>query len=434
MLTRNSDTYVGLSERVDEPVEAGASYFVSIHINSVDNVPSANGAEVWVPNSSSYRYDVHVEGESLGRSILEKLTELGLSDRGVKTRDGTGDNYYPDGSRGDFYTVIHGSREAGIPGIIVEHLHHEPSDAEKMADDSFLTQLGAADATGIANYLSLEKSPRFVLSASEVNLGESVTYSISWSGSLSGYTFNYVWQYPIGDSAWAEWDSTIKRTGSGTSDTSWSFTPRKAGAYKLHVDISDPSGRSVTLSRELWVERDWEAAYVSAPAEVGLGNSVSYEVVLLDGYENVTYNYAWATGKSGWDDWSSTVKETGAPTADRQGTFTPKRLGVYRVWIDAVNSRGVSHTLDGGVVEVSDRWSLDGVSAPASAKVGRKVSFAAEVSGAWVAGAGLTYNYAWAYGESGWDDWSSTVKETGSMTSAAEARSPRRGRAPTACG
>lgn len=158
-MTRTGDEYVGLQERVDRAVANGADVFVSIHCNS----GGGKGAEVWVPNGSSYNYGTHVDGQELGNKILAKLTALGLSDRGVKVRDservnGDGPYYYPDGSIQDYYTVIEASREVGIPGIIVEHAFIDnSSDASKLGSDSFRQQLGVADATGIAEKYSLVK-------------------------------------------------------------------------------------------------------------------------------------------------------------------------------------------------------------------------------------------------------------------------------------
>ena len=66
---------------------------------------------MWYPNDSSYRHELHEEGAQLSSKILEKLTALGLTDRGIKVRDservdGEGPFYYPDGSIQDYYTVI----------------------------------------------------------------------------------------------------------------------------------------------------------------------------------------------------------------------------------------------------------------------------------------------------------------------------------------
>ena len=74
-MTRASDAYVGLSERVEKAVAAKASVFVSLHINSA--TPAAEGCEVFVPNDSSYNHDAHVAGNTLGQKVLKKLTELG---------------------------------------------------------------------------------------------------------------------------------------------------------------------------------------------------------------------------------------------------------------------------------------------------------------------------------------------------------------------
>lgn len=161
-MTRTGDEYVGLGERVNRAVANGADVFVSIHCNSGGS-GSATGAEVWVPNNSSYNYETHLDGQELGSKILAKLTALGLSDRGVKVRNseqvnGDGPFYNSDGSIQDYYTVIQDSREAGIPGIIVEHAFLDnASDASKLGSDSFRQQLGVADATGIVEKYSLVK-------------------------------------------------------------------------------------------------------------------------------------------------------------------------------------------------------------------------------------------------------------------------------------
>ena len=154
VLTRGSDEKVSLVERVNRAVDAGANVFVSLHLNS--GPASGNGAEVWYPNDSSYRHELHEEGAQLSSKILEKLTALGLTDRGIKVRDservdGEGPFYYPDGSIQDYYTVIEASREAGIVGIIVEHAFlSNKSDSDKLKSEAFLKELGYADAEGIA--------------------------------------------------------------------------------------------------------------------------------------------------------------------------------------------------------------------------------------------------------------------------------------------
>ena len=99
----------------------------------------------------------------MAKYILDELTDLGLYDRGVKYKDyqssdGSAPVKYPDGSLADYYSVIRDSKRAGFPGIIVEHAFiTNTEDAQMLAQDSKLKQMGIADATGIANYLGLSK-------------------------------------------------------------------------------------------------------------------------------------------------------------------------------------------------------------------------------------------------------------------------------------
>ena len=159
-MTRNDDRDVGLTERVNMAKNWGADVFVSLHINSA--TASAKGVEVYYPNAN-YNSTVHKEGKNLAKYILDELTDLGLYNRGTKTKDyqssnGSAPVKYPDGSLADHYSVIRDSKRAGFPGIIVEHAFiSNTQDAQMLAQDSKLKQMGIADATGIANYLGLSK-------------------------------------------------------------------------------------------------------------------------------------------------------------------------------------------------------------------------------------------------------------------------------------
>lgn len=154
-MTRTTDVFVELSERVRYAVSKGANVFVSIHINA--SGVGAVGAEVWYPNGS-YNSAVNVAGYNLSVQILEQLQKLGLVNRGAKIRNSDGD-YYPDGSVSDYYSVIRNSKYNGIPGIIIEHGFIDSTDAANFLNsDAKLKKLGVADATGIAKYYGLGKS------------------------------------------------------------------------------------------------------------------------------------------------------------------------------------------------------------------------------------------------------------------------------------
>lgn len=157
-MTRSDDTYVTLDGRISYASSVHADVFVSLHINSAANT-AANGAEVYYPNGS-YRAELGAEGKKLADTIRARLVALGLTDRGSKISNSQTGNTYPDGSLADYYAVIRGAKNAGFPGIIVEHAFiSNASDASTyLGSDAALKKIGKADAKGIAECYGLELS------------------------------------------------------------------------------------------------------------------------------------------------------------------------------------------------------------------------------------------------------------------------------------
>lgn len=157
-MTRESDTYLTMDERIKYATSVKADVFVSLHINSILNDTSASGEEVYYPNSN-YKPSIGKEGKGLASEIEKKLAALGLNSRGIKTLNSKTGDTYPDGSLADYYGAIRGPKKAGYPGIIVEHAFiSNPSDAIKyLSSSSKLKKLGVADAQGIASYYQLKK-------------------------------------------------------------------------------------------------------------------------------------------------------------------------------------------------------------------------------------------------------------------------------------
>lgn len=157
-MTRVKDTYVGLAQRVDYAASVNADLFVSLHINSAAS-QAASGAEVFYPNSN-YRPDCSAKGKKTASAILQNLAGLGLKNRGLKVMNSMNGSTYPDGSPSDYYAVIRGSKQCGIPGIIVEHafISNAMDAGVYLGSSAALKKLGIADAKGIASSLGLEKS------------------------------------------------------------------------------------------------------------------------------------------------------------------------------------------------------------------------------------------------------------------------------------
>ena len=154
-LTPNGSTREELQRRCDVAHENHAIFYMSFHINS----GGGRGAEVWIPTESSWYQAFHDEGASVGNKVLDRIAALGLSNRGLKEGhyEVNGNKlFYPDGSQADSLAVIRYCREYGIPAVLVEHgFIDNPEDAAKLSDESFLRQLGIADARAIADRFGL---------------------------------------------------------------------------------------------------------------------------------------------------------------------------------------------------------------------------------------------------------------------------------------
>ena len=155
-LTRDSDTAVELSTRVEQAAAAGADVFISIHNNASSN-EKTSGSMVFYPNNN-YRPALGAEGAELSQSILDQLTALGLPDLGIRTRNSENNTKYKDGSLADYYSVIRNAKLQNMTGIIVEHAFVSCASDRKnyLGTDAQLQKLARADVKGIADYYGLE--------------------------------------------------------------------------------------------------------------------------------------------------------------------------------------------------------------------------------------------------------------------------------------
>ena len=165
VMVRDSDTALTSGDFTGEELqrrcalanENHADFYMSIHINA----GGGTGAEVWIPNTSTWYQSFHQEGADVGNRVLDRILALGLANRGLKEANYEVDGnrlYYPDGSNADAFAVIRYCREYGIPAVLVEHgFIDNPRDAAKLSDDSFLEQIGIADAQAIVDRFGLSK-------------------------------------------------------------------------------------------------------------------------------------------------------------------------------------------------------------------------------------------------------------------------------------
>lgn len=189
VMTRTTDTRLSeeaamdLKNRVEVAKKAGASYFISIHINSAAN-SAAKGAEVYYPNTSGNK-NLSSNGQNLAKAIQSQLAALGLYDRGIKIRnytDGTTSSN-PNSSDQDYYGVIRYAKQANITGLIVEHcfISNKEEFDKYLGSNAKLQQLGIADAKGIVSALGLQAKNADIdtLAAENRNVLADGTYTIS---------------------------------------------------------------------------------------------------------------------------------------------------------------------------------------------------------------------------------------------------------------
>jgi N-acetylmuramoyl-L-alanine amidase len=131
-MTRNSDYFVGLDERVTMSRDAGATLFVSIHANSIDNRPDVNGLELYHYNlGQSFAETVH-------NTVLDYVNKNGfyLNNRHVRSAR---------------FLVL---RKSAIPAILVEtgYLTSE-AEAARLRRDDYQRVMAEGIAKGIVQYI-----------------------------------------------------------------------------------------------------------------------------------------------------------------------------------------------------------------------------------------------------------------------------------------
>ncbi|MDN4492143.1 N-acetylmuramoyl-L-alanine amidase [Ureibacillus aquaedulcis] len=131
VMTRSTDTYLSLDERVSVAQKSGADIFVSLHMNSATNT-SASGTETYYTNAGTTSRAT--ASKALAEFIQERLVdELGTKDRGEKTEN---------------YRVIY---KNSLPAVLVE-MGFISNTAEAKLINTHQTETAKAIALGIQDY------------------------------------------------------------------------------------------------------------------------------------------------------------------------------------------------------------------------------------------------------------------------------------------
>ncbi len=141
-LTHSEDIDMSLEERAEFARQVDADFLFSLHFNM--SLPhTLYGSEIWIPSTGT----LYTRGYSAGYEFLTQFTEMGLFNRGIKTRIG---------SKGDYYGIIRECTARNIPAIIVEHCHVDHiNDIGYMQSAELLKEFGVRDAEAVARYFGL---------------------------------------------------------------------------------------------------------------------------------------------------------------------------------------------------------------------------------------------------------------------------------------
>lgn len=142
-LTHTEDVDMSLEERAEFAEEVNADFLFSLHFNmSISH--SLYGSEIWIPSTGQ----LYSQGYSIGNEFLIQFEEMGLFNRGIKTRIG---------SKGtDYYGIIRQCAIRNIPSVIVEHCHVDNiNDVINLQSQEKLREFGVRDAEAVARYFGL---------------------------------------------------------------------------------------------------------------------------------------------------------------------------------------------------------------------------------------------------------------------------------------
>lgn len=142
-LTHTEDIDMSLKERAEFADSVDADFVFSLHFNqSLEH--NIYGAEVWIPSEGI----LYSQGYGMANEFLKEFDEIGLFNRGIKTRLGKNGD--------DYYGIIRNCALFDIPAIIVEHCHVDhPEDIIYLKSERMLQEFGYRNADAVARYFGL---------------------------------------------------------------------------------------------------------------------------------------------------------------------------------------------------------------------------------------------------------------------------------------
>ena len=256
----DSNTEMSIVDRGMVARNNNADLLLCLHYNAASAGNSWNGAEVYVTaNKSCYKYNQ--ESTEIGNLILRNLSNLGLYNRGVKTRlcQDTGPKWeYSDGSKADYYGIIRyamkGNAEdrglditsgAGITSILIEHCFISGSDVQFINTDAKLQKLAQADGQAIVEHygLKLKKDvvAELILDKTSVDMIVGDKTKIDYTINPSTATNKKInWATSNSKIATVDSNGNITAVGAGTATITATADGNDKVSSKIEVTVVDP--------------------------------------------------------------------------------------------------------------------------------------------------------------------------------------------------
>ncbi len=256
----DSNTEMSIVDRGMVARNNNADLLLCLHYNAASAGNSWNGAEVYVTaNKSCYKYNQ--ESTEIGNLILRNLSNLGLYNRGVKTRlcQDTGPKWeYSDGSKADYYGIIRyamkGNAEdrglditsgAGITSILIEHCFISGSDVQFINTDAKLQKLAQADGQAIVEHygLKLKKDvvAELILDKTSVDMIVGDKTKIDYTINPSTATNKKInWATSNSKIAIVDSNGNITAVGAGTVTITATADGNDKVSSKIEVTVVDP--------------------------------------------------------------------------------------------------------------------------------------------------------------------------------------------------
>ena len=369
-LNKNSNNLC-LHARANFAASVNADIFISVHVNASDN-EATNGSLIMI-SDNNYLSGAFELTKSLGSKILDKLSVLGLTrvtgniagERGyllsyfTNPSIDTNEFLYPNGTNGNYYSVIRNNLKNSIPAIIIEHgyLSNYSDFSNYMSSDSKLAALGIADANGIAEYYNLQrKSLKPTISNAEVTNVTANGYTVKATvSSNTSYVAFPTWTQANGQDD-ITWERGVINGNIATYEVNTSTHNGESGTYITHIYAYNLDGIASapygTLTKVPELDTNSKAPISDAKVTNITSSGYTITATINDSVKSV-YMPTW-TEKNGQDDiiWYNAAISDNTVTLKIKTNSHNNESGTYITHIYAYDKNGVTYSPIGLVANV----------------------------------------------------------------------------------